>query len=158
MPPSACDNRPWRAVLASVNAPRAWPNSSHSISVSGIAPQSTAMNGPAARSDCWWSERATISLPVPDCAGDQHGRVGRADLLDHVVDLLHRRARADEVLEPASLGDDAAQPRDLGAQVAALGGALDRERERREIDGLGDEVVGARAHRADRGLEVAAAR
>src|SRR5262249_60654453 len=51
-------------------------------------------------------------------AGDQHGRIGAADLIDQRVDLLHRRARADESAAPPRLGDHLAQPLDLAAQRA----------------------------------------
>ncbi len=65
VPPLACKKRPGRAVLASVNAPLAWPNSSDSSSVSGTAAQLMATNGPAARRLRWWIARAMSSLPVP---------------------------------------------------------------------------------------------
>ena len=88
-------------------------------------------------------------------AGDQHRGVGRADLVDELIDLLHRRARADQLAVAPRVGDDLAQPLDLAAQRAMLGGAPDRDRERLDLDRLGDEVVGAGADRADRGLEAA---
>ena len=48
-----------------MKAPFAWPNSSLSISSSGIAAQFTSTNGPAARWLWAWIARATSSLPVP---------------------------------------------------------------------------------------------
>ena len=66
MPPSASWNMPSLSAIAPVNAPRRWPNSSDSISSSGIAPQLTAMNGAVARTPSLCSARATSSLPVPD--------------------------------------------------------------------------------------------
>ena len=48
-----------------MKAPFSWPNSSLSSSVSGIAEQFTATNGPLARCDRSWIVRATSSLPVP---------------------------------------------------------------------------------------------
>jgi hypothetical protein len=65
VPVSASSKRPLRAACAPVNAPRSWPNSSDSMSVSGSAAQLTAMNGPAARALSSWRARAMISLPVP---------------------------------------------------------------------------------------------
>ena len=65
VPPLAASNRPGRSCVAPVNAPRAWPNSSLSSSVSVMAPQLTAMNGPAARVDSSWTSRAIRSLPEP---------------------------------------------------------------------------------------------
>ena len=65
MPPSASSNLPLRAASAPVKAPFSWPNSSLSISSSGIAAQFTSTNGPSARRLCAWIARATSSLPVP---------------------------------------------------------------------------------------------
>ena len=45
VPPSAEVNLPARSPTASVNAPRTWPKSSGSSSVSGRAPQETSTNG-----------------------------------------------------------------------------------------------------------------
>ena len=66
VPPSASSKRPARAVMAPVNAPFSWPNSSLSSRSAGIAPQFTGTNGRPARADSRWMERATSSLPVPD--------------------------------------------------------------------------------------------
>ena len=65
VPPLAASNRPGRSWVAPVNAPRACPKSSLSSSVSVMAPQLTAMNGPAARVDSSWTRRAMRSLPDP---------------------------------------------------------------------------------------------
>jgi len=48
-----------------VNAPRSWPNSSLSIRVGLIAPQSTVTNGAWALLLAAWIARAAISLPEP---------------------------------------------------------------------------------------------
>ena len=45
VPPSASANLPFLLVVAPVKAPRTWPNSSDSSSVSGIAAQFTLMSG-----------------------------------------------------------------------------------------------------------------
>ncbi|MGF6664722.1 hypothetical protein QF000_006390 [Paraburkholderia atlantica] len=55
--------RPWTAP---VKLPFSWPNSSASISSSGIAPQFTATNAPSLRPLRSWMVRAISSLPVPD--------------------------------------------------------------------------------------------
>jgi hypothetical protein len=65
VPPSARSSRPTRRWTAPVNAPRSWPNSSLSNSVSGRLAQSTVSKGPAARRDARWTARAAISFPVP---------------------------------------------------------------------------------------------
>ena len=51
--------------MAPVNAPFSWPNSSDSISASGIAATLMATNGCPLRWLRWWTARATSSLPVP---------------------------------------------------------------------------------------------
>ena len=66
MPPSATSISPFLLLSAPVKAPRTWPNSSDSSSVSGTAPQLTATNGRSRRSELKWIARATSSLPVPD--------------------------------------------------------------------------------------------
>ena len=65
MPPSACASRPSDRCCAPVNAPRSWPKSSESMSVAGIAPQSTITNGLARRALSWCTVCASRSLPVP---------------------------------------------------------------------------------------------
>ena len=66
MPPSAISTRPFFVVSAPVNAPRMWPKSSDSSSVSGSAPQLRATNGRSRRSEWKCSARAISSFPVPD--------------------------------------------------------------------------------------------
>ena len=63
--PSASSNLPRRSSVAPVNEPRTWPNSSDSISSSGIAAQLTSTRGESARVERRWRNRATSSLPVP---------------------------------------------------------------------------------------------
>ena len=65
VPLSACSMRPCREPTAPVKAPRTWPKSSASSSVSGIALQLMATNRCWRRGLLWWMARATISLPVP---------------------------------------------------------------------------------------------
>jgi hypothetical protein len=64
-PPSASAKRPFLFVDAPVKAPRTWPKSSDSSSVSGMAAQFTLMSGFSRCALKWWMARATISLPVP---------------------------------------------------------------------------------------------
>ena len=49
VPPSADANNPWVLATAPVKAPLRWPNSSDSMSPSGIAPQFTDTKGPCRR-------------------------------------------------------------------------------------------------------------
>ncbi len=65
VPWSASSNRPTRSALASVNAPRTWPNSSLSKTPSDTPPELTITIGRDARLDTACSARATTPLPVP---------------------------------------------------------------------------------------------
>ena len=65
MPPSASAKRPRRLAVAPVKAPLTWPNSSDSMSGSGIAAQFTVMNGMSRCALFAWIARAASSLPVP---------------------------------------------------------------------------------------------
>ena len=65
VPPSASSNLPRRSATAPVKAPLMWPNSSLSISSSGIAAQFSSTNGACRRRLSAWMLRATSSLPVP---------------------------------------------------------------------------------------------
>src|SRR5947208_1775928 len=66
VPPFACRMRPTLPSRAApVNAPGLWPNSSLSISGSGMAPQFTDRNGFSARRLAAWMARAQYPLPVP---------------------------------------------------------------------------------------------
>ena len=65
VPPSAVSNRPALWSLAPVNAPRTWPKSSLSKSVSTTAEQFTVTKRFVLRGPSLCSARATSSLPVP---------------------------------------------------------------------------------------------
>ncbi len=65
MPRSACSNLPICFSVAPVNEPFSWPNSSDSISSSGIAAQFTCTKRSRLRRLLRWIDRATSSLPAP---------------------------------------------------------------------------------------------
>ena len=65
MPLSACSNLPICFSVAPVNEPFSWPNSSDSISSSGIAAQFTCTKRSRLRRLLRWIDRATSSLPAP---------------------------------------------------------------------------------------------
>jgi len=65
VPRCAASKAPRRESAAPVKAPRTWPKSSLSMSVTGMAPQSTTTNGPSARALASWMACARTSLPVP---------------------------------------------------------------------------------------------
>ena len=67
VPPSASSNSPRFCALASVNAPRSWPNSSLSSRFSGTVAQLISTNAPSRRRGVRRAIRSAISsLPVPD--------------------------------------------------------------------------------------------
>ena len=65
MPRLATSKMPRLSLVAPVNDPFTWPNSSLSSSVTDSAPQSTAKNRSCLRGLRVWMARATSSLPVP---------------------------------------------------------------------------------------------
>ena len=65
VPPSAVTNLPICLRTAPVKLPFSWPNSSDSISSSGMAAQLTCTRVRSRRIDWRWMARATSSLPVP---------------------------------------------------------------------------------------------
>ena len=65
MPRSACSNLPTCFSVAPVNDPFSCPNSSDSISSSGIAAQLTCTKRSRLRRLLRWMVRATSSLPTP---------------------------------------------------------------------------------------------
>ena len=89
-----------RGARASVKAPRAWPKSSLSSSVSGIAAQLTATNGLVARAGsrrC--SARATSSLPVPLSPVIRTDASVSATRSSSSCTAAHRRAVAEQLVE-----------------------------------------------------------
>ena len=105
MPPSACSNMPTLVSLAPVNAPRTWPNSSLSNSVSTTAEQLSGMKRRAWRGPSRVQRLGDQLLAGAGLAGDQHGAHVRRQAADRIEQLLHRRAPADHALELALLGD-----------------------------------------------------
>ena len=98
LPPLASAKRPFLFVVAPVKAPRTWPNSSDSSSVSGIAAQLILMSGRwrcALRS---WMARATSSLPVPVSPVTQHRAARLGHPLGAMDDVLHQPASADDAV------------------------------------------------------------
>jgi hypothetical protein len=113
-----------------------------------------AMNGPCLRLPRRCSARDDL-LACAALAGDEHRCVGIDDLLHDLSEGDHRRAGADQIVEAARLIERAREELDLSAERSMLRGARHRERERIDLERLGDEVIGSRADRSDRGLETA---
>ena len=98
----SCRRRPSRSGracvwIAPVKAPFSWPNSSLSISSSGIAAQFTATNGPPARLRAQVHPARDQLLAGAVLAGDQHPAVGRRGDLDLLLQLRHHRRLADDL-------------------------------------------------------------
>ena len=152
VPPLARSNRPGLRAVAPVKAPFSTPNSSASRSVSGKAPQLTATNGPAARPESSWSARAASSLPVPDSPSRSTVAVEGAACFS-----VSRKAR--------NAGDWPTRlrwaPRSArrafsswfsATERVALERLLHRLQQHVALERLGEEVVRAVLHRADRRL------
>ena len=98
VPRSACSNLPTCFSVAPVNDPFSWPNSSDSISSSGIAAQFTCTNrSPAAQAVAVDRARDQL-LADAALALDQHRRVGRRRAADRSHDLPQRAAVADHLV------------------------------------------------------------
>ena len=82
VPLSASSKRPSLRLMAPVNAPFSWPNSSDSSSVSVSAPQFTFTNGPAGPLGTGVDGPRHQLLAGARFAVDVHRRVGGRDLLD----------------------------------------------------------------------------
>ena len=98
MPPSASANRPFLVVVAPVKAPRTWPNSSDSSSVSGIAAQFTLMSGMSPLRAAVVDGARHQLLAGAGLAGDEHRALGLGDQLGALDHLLHRAAAADDAV------------------------------------------------------------
>ena len=158
--PSASSKRPSLRLIAPVNAPFSWPNSSLSSSVSVSAPQLTLTNGPAARFERAWIARATSSLPVPLSPGMKTVASVGATFSMVCEHGAHRRRLADDARRSGRRGGVGAQRLGLGLGAlagAALGAqlerALDLERAPPRARTACEEVERAELHRLDRGLD-----
>ena len=102
VPFCASSKHPARRSTAPVNAPFSWPNSSLSISVSGMAAQlmATKRSG-AARAESVDRARGQL-LAGSAFAGDQHRGAAGRDLLDQRENLPHLRRRADHFAQHAA--------------------------------------------------------
>ena len=99
MPRSATSMSPFLLVSAPVKAPRMWPKSSDSSSVSGSAPQLSATKGRRAASELKCTARATSSLPVPDSPVISIVLLVGATVSIELKTREHRLAAADDVRE-----------------------------------------------------------
>ena len=86
-------------------------------------------------------------------AQDQDVALGRRGELDQVVDLLHRLALADQVVEPEALAELLLQVPVLGGEPPLVQPLADGEHHLFVLERLGDVVEGPLAHRLDGALD-----
>ena len=96
-------------------------------------------------------------LSGPALPEDEHGGVGRRDLLDLAGHLPHHGGAGDEPPEGAALAQLAPQPVDLARRLGPVQRSLEENLEARGVERLGQVVVGALLHRLDRALDGALA-
>ena len=148
--PAASSNLPARCSVAPVNAPRSWPNSSLSSSSRGIAEQLMRDERPAPARRVVVDDLGDELLAGAALALDEHRRVGIRDAADRLVDLLHRRAVADDrdadLEAAAQLAFETVQ---VGGQTRHLQGAAGDGAHLVDVERLGDVIVGAALHRVD---------
>ena len=139
---------------AGERAPCAWPNSSDSISSSGIAAQLTSTNGPARRWLSAWICRATSSLPVPFSP-----EISTRPLVGAAIAICSRSAAMTR-LSPTMVEravDAGAQRRVLHLEPALPQGVAHGEHGLFERQRLLDEVERAELRRAHGRLDAAVA-
>ena len=150
VPPSASSNRPRRRATAPVNAPRSWPNSSDSISSSGMAAQLTSTNGPSRARRLRVDGARDQLLARAALAVDEDAPVGRRRDGDLLAQLLDEAALADDLLAALEL---LAQVAVLPLEPPVVERARGGEERLLERQGLFDEVVGAELGGLDGGLD-----
>ncbi len=128
------------------------PNSSLSISSSGIAAQLSSMNGAAAAAAQAVDTARDEFLAGTVLAEDQHAPVGRRRHRDLFAELAHRIALPHH---RHALVDSGAKGAVLGFEPPLADGIADDEHRLFQRERLLDEVVGAEFDRADGGLDVA---
>ena len=163
MPPSASSKRPTRSALASVKAPRTWPNSSLSNTPSETPPAFTVDHRPRrARSTTACSALRDDALAGAVLAGDQDVRVRRADARDDLQHGLHRGRFRDERAacpSPRSSEFSGLEPLRLRAARALSSICVRTMASRRALShGFWTKSRGAAAHRLDRDVDAAPGR
>ena len=152
-PPSASAKRPFLFAVAPVKAPRTWPKSSDSSSVSGIAAQLTLMRGIARWALRSWMARATSSLPVPVSP------VMSTVLFDWATRSIRcstswiARLRAHDAVVAELLVPFREQVAVLRAEALVLEGAAHDHEQFVDLEGLLEVVEGPEPHGLDRALD-----
>ena len=158
VPPLACTNRPVRVALRVGEGALGVAEQLALEQRLGHGRAVDGHEGPVARAGCGaCSARATSSLPVPlsPVISTDGVRVSATRSMRSYTCCIGR-ALAEQLVGRCAPRDGAAQalaPPRAGARCCD--GALQRQRQRVEVERLGDEVVGAGADGADRGLQAA---
>ena len=139
--------------MAFVNAPFSWPKISDSISVGEIAPQLKAMNGLSAPARERVDRVRDDFLARSRLADDEDVRVGVRDHLDLFEEPLHPRRLADEMAERAHLLQLTAKLEDLLLHHLLVFDGLEDDLQARQVDRLGDVILGADFERLDGGVD-----
>ena len=138
------------ASTAPVKAPRSWPNSSLSRSVSGMAPQLMATKARRAAGSRGGGRCATSSLPVPlSPMISTLERVGATSRISSKSRSMGSEL-ADDALEAVALVEHLAERRDLLFELLLLDQVHHPLAQLVEVDRLGQVVVGAHPHGLDR--------
>ena len=157
VPPSAISKRPTRSLLASVNAPFTWPNSSLSKTPSASPPVFTVHQRARGAQRDGVQRLRDQSLAGAVFAGDEDVGVGRADARDHVEHRAHGRRLRDQLRK--ALGAQRAilrlQALPLAQRAAEFDLRLENGGEARVVPGLLDEIARAAAHGLDGQLHAA---
>ena len=152
MPPFAYSNRPGRVSVAPVKEPRTWPNSWLSRRVSTSAEQLQTAKRSLDTGLSWCRARAMSSLPAAGGAADQHVGEMAGDFAGQLEDLEHGRTLADDPVKLRVVKELLFEIADLGPLREDGGQLVERFFQAREVDRLGDEVVGAALDGVDGGV------
>ena len=151
---AAASNTPGFDSTAPVNAPRTWPNSSLSNSVSTTAEQLIVTNGLLRRGPTWWKARAASSLPVPVSPRDEHDLRVRRQALDEAEDLLHRRAAPEHAAELELLARPGSRARATCARRSSSSRMSSEQLPQPiEVERLGEVLARAELDRLDRAVD-----
>ena len=158
VPPSASSKRPTRSVLASVNAPLTWPNSSLSKTPSESPPVFTVTSGRAERGETRVQRLRHHALAGAVLAGDEHVGVGRSDARDHLQHRPHGGGFGDQLGEvgrarSARFSASSRWPRRSAWPSSIC--VLRMAEQARVVPGLLDEVARAAAHGLHRQVHAA---
>ena len=152
MPRSATSSKPFLLLSAPVNAPRMCPNSSDSSSVSGQRAAVERHHRLARGAASGNAPPAPPALAGARFAGQQDRAVGARDGLDHLEDVEHGLAAADDVRELVREAERALQQHVLLPQLAALDLLAHFHLQQIDVERLAQIVAGAEPHRFDRGF------